>query len=153
MNLIAAVDKNWGIGNERELLTHIPADLKHFKEKTEGNTIVMGRKTLESLPRGKPLPNRENVVITKQKDYAPEGVTVIHSIDEVDVTDKNTFVIGGGEIYKQMLKHCSTAYITKIDNEFEADTYFPNLDEMGDWVCTEVIENPRYNFCRYERIR
>lgn len=162
MKLILAADKNWGIGKDNKLLCHLPGDLKFFKEKTTGKTIIMGRKTLESFPGGKPLPNRENIVLTKQPNYIKDGVLVVHSEEELEElletkdTD-NIMVVGGGSIYKQFLDKCNTCFVTKIYKEFEADTFFINLDKREDfeiiWKSDIQEENGiKYQFFEYRRV-
>ena len=161
MNLIVAVDKNWAIGNQNKLLVSIPADMKFFRETTMNKVVVMGRKTLESFPNGLPLKKRTNIVITRKKDYNAKGVTVVHSIEEAleavkEFKSEDVYVIGGGEIYKQMLPYCDLAHVTKIDYAYAADTYFPNLDEDTEWELTGVSDEQTYydlvyEFCRYER--
>ena len=138
MKLIAAVDKNWAIGKEGKLLCHIPEDMRFFKETTTGHIVVMGRKTLESFPGKRPLKDRVNLVLTRNPDYHPEGVTVVHSREELmealDGYDtEEVFVIGGDSIYRQLLDDCDTAYITRIDEAFDADAWFPDLDASADW--------------------
>ncbi len=162
MKLIAAVDKNWAIGNENKLLESIPADMKFFKETTTGHVVIMGRKTLESFPGGRPLKNRTNIVLTKNEEYNKDGVVVVHGIDELKEEIKKydtdeLFVIGGGSIYEALLPLCDTAHITKIDNEYKADTYFPNLDNDGNWAISyqsDMMEHNeiRYMFTTYVRI-
>lgn len=133
MNIIVAVDKNFGIGKGNELLAHIKPDLKYFKKITDGNIVVMGYNTYLSLPNG-PLPNRTNIVITR-KDIEINGAIVVHSLEELTEklrsinTDKDVFIIGGASIYKQMLPFCEKLYITHIFHEFEADVFFPKLGE------------------------
>ncbi|MBQ9550394.1 MAG: dihydrofolate reductase [Lachnospiraceae bacterium] len=149
MILIAAADKNWGIGLNNELLTHIPADQKFFRETTTGNVVVMGRRTLESLPKGEPLKNRTNIVLTRNHDYKKEGVTVVHSIDELLLeTGKypkdSVFCIGGARVYKELLPYCDTALITRIDEEYEADVFLPDLDALSEWGITEESEEQTY---------
>ena len=161
MNLIVAVDKNWAIGYNNDLLVSIPADKKFFRTETVGKTIIMGRKTLESFPNGQPLKDRKNIVITRKKDYNCKDVTVVHSIEEAlelvkDVPTEDVYVIGGGEIYKQMLPYCNLAHVTKIDYAYRADTYFPNLEENPEWELTGISDEQTYydlvyEFCRYER--
>lgn len=161
MNLIVAVDKNWAIGYHNDLLVSIPADKKFFRTETTGKAIIMGRKTLESFPNGQPLKDRTNIVITRKKDYNAKGVTVVHSIEEAleavkDFKSEDVYVIGGGEIYAQMLDYCDLAHVTKIDYAYAADTYFPNLEEHPDWELTGISEEQTYydlvyEFCRYER--
>lgn len=162
MNIIVNVDKNWAIGLKNSLLVHIPADMRFFKEMTEHKVVVMGRKTLESFPGGQPLKNRVNIVITKKADYNAKGAVVVHSAEEAldyvrEYQSEDVFVIGGETIYKQMLPYCDTAYITKTDFAYEADTYFPNLDQMENWKLTEESEEQtyydlEYRFCRYENL-
>lgn len=156
---IAAVTRNWGIGKDGDLLFHIPEDKKFFRRTTINHTVIMGRKTLESLPNGKPFKDRSNVVFSRNTAFAPEGVTVIGSIDEAvrlaeEKPDEEIFVVGGGEIYRAMLPYCQKALITKIDAETEADTFFPNLDEDPGWTLSEQsekydFEGTKYSFCTY----
>lgn len=161
MNLIAAVDQNWAIGNKNKLLVSIPADMRFFRETTTGKTVIMGRNTLESFPGGKPLANRRNIVITTNQNYDGKGATVVHSVEEAlkeveGIPKEEVFVIGGAKIYEQFLPYCSTAHITKIDFSYEADVYFPNLDQLSEWNMTGISEEQTYydlvyHFCRYEK--
>lgn len=161
MNAIAAVDANWAIGNKNRLLTSIPADMKFFREKTMGHVVVMGRKTLESFPNGLPLKNRVNIVLTANRSYKVKDAIIVHTkeklLEELKKYDSNElYVIGGGSIYEMLIPYCDTAYITKIDHAYAADTYFPNLDQMDDWEMTEVSEEQtcfdlEYVFAKYER--
>lgn len=161
MNAIAAVDANWAIGNKNRLLTSIPADMKFFREKTMGHVVVMGRKTLESFPNGLPLKNRVNIVLTSNRSYKVKDAVIVHTkeelLEELKKYDSNElYVIGGGSIYEMLIPYCDTAYITKIDHAYAADTYFPNLDQMDDWEMTEVSEEQtcfdlEYVFAKYER--
>ena len=160
MNIIAAVDANWAIGNKNRLLTSIPADMKFFREKTTGHVVVMGRKTLESFPNGLPLKNRTNIVLTANRSYQVKGAIIVHTKEELleelkKYDSEEMYVIGGGSIYEMLLPYCDTAYITKIDHAYAADTYFPNLDKMEDWEMTEVSEEQtcfdlEYVFAKYE---
>lgn len=161
MNAIAAVDANWAIGNKNRLLTSIPADMKFFREKTMGHVVVMGRKNLESFPNGLPLKNRVNIVLTANRSYKVKDAIIVHTkeelLEELKKYDSNElYVIGGGSIYEMLIPYCDTAYITKIDHAYAADTYFPNLDQMDDWEMTEVSEEQtcfdlEYVFAKYER--
>lgn len=161
MNAIAAVDANWAIGNKNRLLTSIPADMKFFREKTMGHVVVMGRKTLESFPNGLPLKNRVNIVLTANRSYKVKDAVIVHTkeelLEELKKYDSNElYVIGGGSIYEMLIPYCDTAYITKINHVYAADTYFPNLDQMDDWEMTEVSEEQtcfdlEYVFAKYER--
>ena len=161
MNLIVAVDKNWAIGCQNNLLVRIPADQRFFRETTTGKVVIMGRKTLESFPGGEPLKNRTNIVITRRPDYQKKGVLVAHSVEEAlsmckDYADEDIYVIGGEQIYRQMLPYCNVAHVTKIDYAYQADAFFPNLDEDPDWeVAADSEEQTYYDlefyFYRYER--
>lgn len=160
MKAIVAVDRNWGIGKDNSLLVHLPEDLKFFKMKTLGKVIVMGRQTLESFPGGKPLPGRTNIVLTGNEDY-PASCEICCSTDELfnclkDYEEKNIFIVGGEQVYRQLLDRCDTVYVTKIDAAFPADRHFPNLDEDLEWKVVyesePVHENGyTYRFCEFER--
>ena len=161
MNLIAAVDQNWAIGNKNELLVRIPADQKFFRETTTGKVVVMGRKTLESFPNGLPLKNRTNIVLTHDHTYKVPGAVVVHDMDELHeelkkYDSEDVYVIGGEQIYRQMLPYCDTAHMTKIDHAYEADAYFPNLDEKEEWKITATSDEQtyfdlEYYFVKYEK--
>lgn len=149
MNLIVAADKNWAIGYKNQLLVSIPQDMKFFRTTTTGKVIVMGRKTLESFPNGQPLKNRINIVLTSDKDYQVKDAVVLHSIEEVleeleKYDTEDVYVIGGDSVYRQFLPYCQKAYVTKIDHAYEADTYFPDLDEHTDWEMTKTSEEQTY---------
>lgn len=149
MKLIAAVDKNWAIGYENRLLVSIPADMKFFRETTTGKVVVMGRKTLESFPGGRPLPNRVNIVLTHDKNYSNKDAIIVHDMDELlaEVKKYNSddvYVIGGGSIYKALVDECDEALITYIDFSYSADTHFPNLDEKEGWELVEESEEQVY---------
>lgn len=142
MNLIAAVDKNWAIGINNQLLVHIPEDMKRFRRMTIGKAVVMGRRTLESFPGGRPLKDRVNIVLSKDRAYQPAGVVVVHNMEELSAElqkykSEDVFVIGGESIYRQLLEQCDTAYITKIDYAYQADAWFPDLDETEAWQVVE----------------
>lgn len=159
MKLIVAADKNWAIGKDNNLLCHLPGDLKYFKEKTMGKTVVMGRKTLESLPGGKPLPKRTNIVLTRDVSFQKEGCIIVNSIEELleKYGEQELMVMGGAEIYTKLLPYCDTCYITEIDKEFEADKFIPNLPQRSDykkvWESEEYVENGiTYRFTEYKRV-
>ena len=150
MDLIVAVDEKWGIGKDGDLLHPISADLKYFRMKTTGNVLVMGRKTLESFPNKKPLPNRVNIVLTNNRNYEADGVVFCYDIADLPEVlkpyeDKQIFVSGGGTIYEQLLPQCETAYVTKIYASYEADTFFPDLDENPEWELAEKGEMQEEN--------
>ena len=138
----------------------IPADMKFFRETTQGNVVIMGRKTLESFPQGQPLKNRVNIVITRNPSYKVKDAVVVHSVEEAIEEsrkyDGDVFVIGGESIYRAMLPYCDTALVTRIDYAYEADTWFPNLDKDEEWELTDEGEEQtcfdlEYAFTRYER--
>lgn len=155
IKLIVAISKNRVIGDSNKLIWHLPADLKRFKEITGGHSIVMGRKTYESI--GRPLPNRRNIIITRDNSYEVEGCEIVNSIDEaLLLTGSDCFIIGGGEIYKQTLNIADQIYMTVVDEEFEGDTTFPELST--EWYISSTEEyladekNPyNYSFLLYEK--
>lgn len=162
MNLIVAVDSNWAIGKENKLLVSIPQDMKFFRETTKGKVVAMGRKTLESFPQGRPLANRVNIVISHNPDYQVKDAIVVHSVEEAMQESKKhegeVFVIGGESIYRAMLPYCNTAYVTRTDHVYEADTWFPDLDKNPDWQKTAETDEQtyfdlEYVFAKYERIK
>ena len=149
MNIIVAVDKNWAIGFENKLLNSIPEDMKFFRETTTGKVVVMGRKTLESFPNKRPLKNRTNIVITRQKDYQVDGAVVLHSVEEAldylkQFKSEDIYVIGGASIYEQMLPYCDVAHVTVMDYAYQAYTWFPNLDKMEEFVVAADSEEKTY---------
>lgn len=163
ISAIVAVDNNWGIGFNGDLLEHIPEDLKYFKELTSGNTVVMGRKTWDSLPK-KPLPNRHNLVITKDPSiYELTNEVQFYTLRQIEVLmlknkNENHFVIGGGQIYEKLLPLCDRVYVTKIFKDHDqVDTYFPNLDESDEWApamqsALHTHKDLTYQFWQYDRI-
>lgn len=158
INLIVAMDRNRVIGRENQLPWHLPADLKHFKNLTMEHHIIMGRKTFESI--GRPLPGRVNVVVTRNRDYAPPDTVVVGSLQEaLDVarSDDEIFVIGGSAIFRDALPLAERLYVTLIDHEFDGDTFFPPIDETK-WLVTSRHDHEpdeknryRYSFVTYER--
>ena len=165
ISAIVAVDENWGIGFNGELLEKIPEDMKFFKELTTGNTVVMGRKTWDSLPI-KPLPNRGNFIISREVPLLMENKAIRMNLDMIKDTmeankDENYFIIGGGQIYKELLPLCDRVYVTKIFKSHEnVDTCFPDLDEPEMWDTwkpvymgeTKVYNGLLYQFWTYDRI-
>ena len=162
MKAIVAVDETWGIGKNGTLLTHLPEDMKFFKETTTGQVVIMGRKTLESFPGKKPLPKRVNIVISQNESLKVDGALVVHSLKEAlkeanTYTNQEVFVIGGASIYKALLPYCEEAYVTKMQNDFHADTFFPNLDNNPAWKCIEespvhTYKDLHFSFCHYKQI-
>lgn len=156
ISAIVAVDENFGIGFNGDLLEHIPEDLKRFKELTSGHNVVMGRKTWDSLPK-KPLPNRHNLVITKDPSiYELTNEVWFYTLRQIEVLmlknkNMNYFVIGGGQIYEKLLPICDKVYLTKIMVSHEnVDTYFPNIELMDNWKCIEQSEIKQYNDISYQ---
>ena len=161
MYLIAATDRDWAIGRDGGLLVENPADMKYFRETTSGKTVIMGRKTLETFPGGRPLKNRVNIVLTRDPGFSREGVTAVHSREEAlelvkDLPEDQVFIIGGEQIYRMFLKDCTKAYITRMDQAFPADTWFPDLDRDPEWEVEQESERMEcqgvtFTFCIYKR--
>lgn len=161
MNMIVAVDNNWAIGCKNNLLVRIPADHKNFRRETTGKVVVLGRKTLETFPQGLPLANRTNIILSTNPDYKVKGAIVVHSESELEeelrkYDTEDVYVIGGESVYRMMLPRCDVVHVTKIDHEYEADTYFPNLDQDEEWEITAESEEQTYFdlpycFLKYER--
>lgn len=155
ITLVAAIGKNRELGAHGHLPWRIPEDLKHFKEKTLGKPVIMGRKTFESLGIKKPLPNRTNIVITRQKDYVAPGAVVVSSLDEaISAAEKENpaeiAIIGGGEIFKEAIYRADKLYLTVIDASFEADVYFPDYSVFSKVVSEERVDNGEYRFTFFE---
>ena len=161
MNLIVAVDNNWAIGNRNELLIRIPNDQRHFREETMGKVVVLGRKTLATFPQGLPLQGRTNIILSRDKNYKVKDAIVVHSLEELleelkQFSREDVYIIGGESVYRQLLPYCNVVHVTKIDHEYEADSYFPNLDADENWVITADSEEQTYfdiayQFLKYER--
>jgi len=161
MNIIVAVDNNWAIGHKDKLLVSIPNDHKNFRNETSGKVVVFGRKTLETFPGKSPLKNRKNIVLSTNKNFKLGDTTVVHSIEELleelkQYPSEDIYIIGGTSIYEQMLPYCNVAHVTKIEHEYAADSYFPNLDKLPEWKITEDSDeqtyfNLEYYFLKYER--
>ena len=161
VSLIAAIAENGVIGKDNQLIWQISEDLKFFKRTTSGHHIIMGRKNYESI--GRPLPNRTNVIITRNRNYVQEGCEIVYSLDEALLLAKNNgdnevMIIGGGEIYKQSLEKVDKMYITRVHETFEGDTYFPQV-EWSNWQLVsedlhEKDENCKHDFtiCIYEKL-
>lgn len=163
MNLIVAVDENWAIGYKNELLIRIPADMKMFRQETLGKVVVLGRKTLETFPGGQPLKDRENIILSSQPDYQVKGAGVVHDLEKLlealrEYDSEKIYIIGGESIYRQLLPYCDTAHVTRIERAYEADTWFPNLDQDPAWEITAESDeqsyfDTTYRFVKYERIK
>ncbi len=141
MQAIVAVSQSWGIGKGGDLLFRLPSDLRRFKAMTTGHTVIMGRKTLDSLPGGKGLPHRRNLVLSRQSDFAPDRAEVIHSVEDILKTaEDDAFVIGGQQVYEQLLPYCARVYVTKVLSDPEADAFFPDLDKLPGWKVASAGE-------------
>ncbi|MBR3641528.1 MAG: dihydrofolate reductase [Oscillibacter sp.] len=144
MNAIVVVDRAWAIGKNNALLFSLPGDMQRFRRLTSGGTVIMGRHTLDSLPGGKGLPKRRNIVITRSENFSREGCEVASSPAEavrMARGDENVWVIGGGSIYRALLPHCKKAYVTLVEaNAAGADRFFPNLNELPEWTIEEESE-------------
>ena len=161
MNMIVAVDEHWGIGNKNELLIRIPADMKLFREETTGKVVVLGRKTLETFPGGLPLKNRKNIILSSKKDFQVKDAQVVHSLEELleelkNYEEEEIYIIGGESVYRMMLDYCKKIHVTKIDRTYEADAFFPNLDEDEAWELSKVLQSGEedgipYEMCLYTR--
>ena len=161
MNCIVAVDKNWAIGNKGKLLVSIPADHKMFRQETLNKVIVYGRKTLETFPLSQPLDRRTNIILSRNKSLQVKGAAVVHSIEELleelkQYPTEDIYIIGGDSIYHQLLPYCDTAHVTQVDHAYEADAYFPDLDQDPEWVITADSDEQTYfdipyTFVKYER--
>lgn len=158
MDAIVAVYSDWGIGDGGTQPVVLKADRAHFRQMTEGNAVIVGRKTLSDFPGGRPLKNRYNIVVTRQ-DIRIEGAQVVHSTEEAlaaAAQHPRCLVIGGASVYRQFYPHCDRVFLTKIDLAPHSDSFFPNLDADPAWVCTDQGEwleedGLRYCFCTYER--
>ena len=160
MKLIAAVDKKWAIGYKDKLLVHIPEDMKNFRKITMGNVVVLGRKTLAGFPNGLPLAGRTNIILSGREDFKAKDAIIAHSKEELfeilkDYDSDSVYVIGGGTVYKMLEPYCDEAIITKIDYSYQADTLFPNLEEMDNWKLVEESEEQtcfsiEYHFQTYK---
>lgn len=161
MNLIVNVDSNWAIGYRGKLLVSIPEDMKFFRSETTGKVVVLGRKTLDTFPGGQPLKNRTNIILTRNPNYQVKGAIICHSVEEVleelkKYNSEDVYIIGGDSIYKEFLPYCDVAHVTRTDMFYDADAWFPNLEEDPAWVLTGESEEKTYfdlefRFCRYER--
>lgn len=159
MDAIVAIYDDWGIGANGTQPVAVAADRRFFRNTTKGATVIVGRKTLQDFPGGRPLPNRRNILLTRQELHM-EGVEVAHSTREaleLAGGDEKVFVIGGGSVYAELLPLCSRVYVTRVHAIPDSDTFFPNLDADPGWKMTQVLESGeeygvRYEMCVYERI-
>ncbi|MDD6692738.1 MAG: dihydrofolate reductase [Lachnospiraceae bacterium] len=163
MNAIVAVDRNWAIGNQGQLLVSIPNDHKMFRKETLNKVILYGRKTLETFPMSQPLDRRRNIILSRNPEFSVKNAEIAHSVEEAlsmvkDVPEEDVYVIGGATIYKEFLPYVDTVHVTRVDYSYAADAWFPNLDEDPDWEVTAESDEQTYfdlpyTFVKYERIR
>ena len=159
MNLIVAVDENYGIGKGGDLLFHVKKDMAFFREKTLNKVVVMGKNTLLSFPGGNPLKNRTNIVLSSKCDFDPKSAQVCKNLQELadkikEYDDDDIFIIGGGVVYELLMDYCKRAYITKFQSTKQADTFLMNIDEHPDWILAESSEifeenNIKFTFNTY----
>lgn len=159
--MLVAADANWAIGCKNQLLVSIPNDHKTFRQMTEGKVIVLGRKTLATFPQGLPLQNRTNMILSGNPSFSVKGAQILHSLEELlaalgGYPGEDIYIVGGESVYRMMLPYCDTVHVTRIDHAYEADAYFPNLDQLPEWEIAEESEEQTYfdisyTFVRYER--
>ena len=152
MELIVAVDRNWAIGRGGDQLVYLPADLKRFKALTTGHAVILGRRTLATFPGGRPLPGRRNLVLSRDPAFAPQGAEVYRSLEALlAAAPEDAFVIGGEQVYRQLLPFCSTVYLTRLDKVWEgADAFFPDLDADPAWTLVDrqgPLRHQDISFC------
>ncbi len=162
MQAIVAVDRSWGIGYKGSLLVSIPADHKMFREETVNKIIIYGRKTLETFPMARPLSQRRNIILSGNPGYHVNGAEIVHSIPELlklveNENQEDLVVIGGASVYRELLPYCDTVHVTKIDYDYAADAFFPDLDKDPQWKITAEGEEQTYfdipyTFVKYERV-
>ncbi len=163
MTAILSIDRNYAIGFNGDLLFKCSEDLKRFRQLTTGKTVVMGRKTLQSLPKQSPLPNRKNIVLSNDVNFKVQGATVCNSIEQLleqiaDIPSEDVMVMGGAEIYRLLLPYTDRIYITKFDTIKQADSFFVNIDELSDWRMSEqseemLFDDIKYQYITYERVK
>lgn len=164
ISLIAALSKNRVIGKNNDLPWHLPDDMKYFMQTTKGHHVIMGRKNYDSIPeKFRPLPNRTNIVVTRQKDFSAPNCTIVNSIEQgiaiaKKVNELETFIIGGAQIYKEGMALTQRMYLTEIQSDIEGDTYFPEIPS-GKWKETSRIHHSidarhkfKFDFVIYDRI-
>lgn len=153
MNLIAAVDRNWAIGKGGDQLVYLRTDLRRFQALTTGHAVILGRKTLSTFPGGRPLKDRRNLVLSRDPDFRPEGAEVFPTLEALlSAAPEDAFVIGGGSVYAALLDFCDTAYITKLDAAWPADTWLPDLDALPEWQVAEEGEELEENGVRFRYV-
>jgi dihydrofolate reductase len=159
LSIIAAIGENRELGKDGELLWHISEDMKRFRKMTLNHPVIVGRKTFESIPeKFRPLPKRENIVLTRREDYHPQGVKVCHNLEDAikhaeSVEDEEAFIIGGGSLYKQTIDIADKLYLTIVEGDYVADTYFPKYENFGEVVFEKKGSSAGYNYKFIEIIK
>ena len=152
LTAIVMVDKNWGIGKDGDQLIYIPADLKRFKQLTTARPVIYGRKTMNTFPKGRPLPGRRNMILSNALKYV-EGAEVFHSIEDLlAAVSDNAFIIGGESVYKQFFPYMDTVMATKVEIDLPADRFFPNLDQDSNWKIYEQSKQLEYNGTQFRYV-
>lgn len=153
MKAIVLVDKDWGIGKDGDQIVYIPGDLKFFREMTMGHPVILGRKTLSTFPGGRPLKGRQNLILSRDPDFSPNGAAVFSSVESLlPAAPEDSFVIGGASVYEALLDHCDTAYVTMIHESYPADRHFPNLDCRQEWCIVEEGSLQEENGIQFHRV-
>ena len=157
MDAVVNVTEDWGIGLKNRLLVSISADLRRFRKLTEGKTVIMGRKTLESLPHSRPLPHRRNLILSRDPNYSVEGAEVFSSISVLleavkEIPPDEVCLIGGASLYEALLPYCRRAFVTKTLCTLPADCFFPNLDELPNWKITSESADLEENGARFRHV-
>lgn len=141
MNLIAAADRNWAIGKNGDQLVRLSADLRYFRNMTMGRAVILGRRTLSTFPGGLPLEGRQNLILSRNLDFAPAGAEVFHDLESLlRAAPEDAFVIGGGSVYRALLPYCRRAYVTRLEGAWEADTWMPALEHEPEWKLSSRTE-------------
>ena len=163
MNILVTVDERWAIGNNDKLLVQIPKNQKLFMEETAGKVLVVGRKALQTFPQGMPLQGRTTIVLSENKELKIKGATVVNSLDALlkelkKYPEEDIYIAGGESVFTQLLPYCKVVHVTKVDNVYAANKYFPNLDKDPEWVMTadsdeQTYFDIAYEFMRYERAK
>ncbi len=158
MKLIVAADRNWAIGKDGDQLAYIPEDLKRFRTLTLGHAVILGRRTLATFPGGRPLPGRDNLILSRDPAFRPAQARVFASREALlAAAPEDAFVIGGAQVYRLLLEVCTTAYVTRLERAFPADVWFPDLDADPDWERAEEegpfdYEGLAYRYVTYRRM-
>lgn len=153
MKAIVLVDGDWGIGKNGDQVVYVPSDLKYFREMTMGHPVILGRKTLATFPGGRPLKGRQNLILSRDPTFSPEGAVVFSCVEDLlSAAHEDAFVIGGSSVYRALLDYCDIAYVTMVHKTFQADCYFPNLNFMQEWCIVEESRQQEENGLQFHRV-